>query len=264
MKGDRQKKNCIFLTRPRKECIEALRVLVGGGTNVLACVGKENENDILDEYCKQENIKCYTEKEMYQVFEKIEFKYETLLISYLFPHLIKKEILTQKNILPINFHPAPLPKYRGCACSFFFLFESEEQEKEYAVTAHYINEKFDEGDIIKIKKFKFQNNTGRYVNNLVHKKLLELLEEVMREYYENGLKTIKQDNTKANYYSLKRLEDIKKITKNDNLNTINKKIEAFWFPPYHGAYLDICGERFTLVNENLLKEISDIYDKILD
>ena len=35
-----------------------------------------------------------------------------------------------------------------------------------------------------------------------------------------------------------------------------KKIRAFWFPPYDGAYVEINGQKYTLINRQLLEEIA--------
>ena len=42
---------------------------------------------------------------------------------------------------------------------------------------------------------------------------------------------------------------MKQIRDGDN---IEKKIRAFWFPPYDGAYVKINGQKYTLINRQLL------------
>ena len=37
---------------------------------------------------------------------------------------------------------------------------------------------------------------------------------------------------------------------------VEKKIRAFWFPPYDGAYVEIKGQKYTLINRQLLEEIA--------
>ena len=39
-------------------------------------------------------------------------------------------------------------------------------------------------------------------------------------------------------------------------DNIEKKIRAFWFPPYDGAYVEINGQKYTLINRQLLEEIA--------
>ena len=49
------------------------------------------------------------------------------------------------------------------------------------------------------------------------------------------------------------MEAMKQIRDGDN---IEKKIRAFWFPPYDGAYVEINGQKYTLINRQLLEEIA--------
>jgi hypothetical protein len=38
---------------------------------------------------------------------------------------------------------------------------------------------------------------------------------------------------------------------------VDRKVRAFWFPPYDGAYVEHDGEKFTLVNRPILDEFAD-------
>ena len=46
---------------------------------------------------------------------------------------------------------------------------------------------------------------------------------------------------------------MKQILDGDN---IEKKIRRLWFPPYDGAYVEINGQKYTLINRQLLEEIA--------
>lgn len=252
----------IFFGTERVESIQALKILLEE-TNLLFCVGKNEEDDLLNQFCKKNGITCYKNSEFYELLEKnkIYFNGETLLVSYLFPNLIRKEILNYSEIIPINFHPAPLPEYKGCACSCFFLYENDGNH-EYGVTAHYINEKFDEGDLIKVNSFKVEGEwSGKSFNNFVLNKLLELFIEIIYLYKHKKLERNKQDADSGRYYSRKKLNQIKVVNSSDDLETINRKIESFWFPPYHGATIEVNGQNFTLVNDKILREISKLYNR---
>lgn len=53
----------------------------------------------------------------------------------------------------INFHPAPLPEYRGRNLCYHAIMN---REKEFGATVHYMDENFDTGDIIDVEKFWIQ------------------------------------------------------------------------------------------------------------
>jgi methionyl-tRNA formyltransferase len=38
---------------------------------------------------------------------------------------------------------------------------------------------------------------------------------------------------------------------------INLKIRAFWFPPYDGAYINVKGTRYTLINDFILNQLAE-------
>ena len=54
------------------------------------------------------------------------------------------------------------------------------------------------------------------------------------------------------YLSRKEMEEMKRINPGDDVDT---KIRAFWFPPYDGAYVELDGKRYTLVNRKILEEL---------
>jgi methionyl-tRNA formyltransferase len=68
-------------------------------------------------------------------------------ISYRF--MLPQEVLDIPPLGGVNFHAAPLPKYRGCAPLNWAVINGE---KETAITFHYLVKKADEGDIIAQEK----------------------------------------------------------------------------------------------------------------
>ena len=59
------------------------------------------------------------------------------------------------------------------------------------------------------------------------------------------------------YFSLKELERNKLICEDESIESIEKKIRAFWNPPYSGAQIEIKGKRYTVINEHILSWIAD-------
>ena len=52
--------------------------------------------------------------------------------------------------------------------------------------------------------------------------------------------------------AMKKLE-ISELSQED----IDLKIRAFWFPPYDGAFIEVNGKKYTLVNNDILKQLQD-------
>ena len=57
------------------------------------------------------------------------------------------------------------------------------------------------------------------------------------------------------YLSRKELEDMKCL--NPATDDIDRKIRAFWFPPYDGAFIELNGKRYTLINRQILSSLAD-------
>ncbi|MDC1239967.1 formyltransferase family protein [Litorivicinus sp.] len=64
-------------------------------------------------------------------------------------YILPDKLLKKSKIAAINFHPAP-PEYPGSGCINFALYEGE---KIYGVTAHLMNEKVDNGQILEVRRF---------------------------------------------------------------------------------------------------------------
>jgi methionyl-tRNA formyltransferase len=67
------------------------------------------------------------------------------IFSISFPFLLPETVLSYGQDKFINFHPGPLPQYRGPMPIFEVL---KNQETETAICAHFMNARFDEGNII--------------------------------------------------------------------------------------------------------------------
>ena len=80
---------------------------------------------------------------------KISKNYD-YLISFLNSRYISKSVRKKIKINSFNFHPGP-PEYPGFGCYNFALLD---QVNFYGSTIHVINDKFDSGKIVNVKKFK--------------------------------------------------------------------------------------------------------------
>ena len=90
--------------------------------------------------------------------------------------ILSKNFIQKAKIAAINFHPAP-PEFPGSGCINFALYE---ESQEYGVTAHIVNEKIDNGEIIDVMKFKIDSNES--LDSLLkktHKNLHILCERII-------------------------------------------------------------------------------------
>ena len=240
---------------------EALKILLAKKVWVVGCVFEESRPNQLSELCDQNNIPCYTNSQMYEALEAGELPHFDLGISYLYHRLIKPSLIEFANDTIINFHPAPIQVHRGVAACCYCLLK---EYKEWAVTAHYIAAGIDEGDIIMERKFSIEGiQNGVEAENYIQKQSLQLFQDVITLFLDDvEIPRKKQDLSRGCYFGRKELEQEKIINITDDVQMIDKKIRSLWLPPYHGASIEIGGKRYTLVNEELLQEIAELYEKI--
>lgn len=179
-----------------------------------------------------------------------------LIISYLYPKKISKDILDLAKIGAINFHPAILPENRGYRTYPFAILENT---SEYGVTCHLMNEKFDTGDIIDIQKFSIdpEKETCLSLKKKAHSYLLLLFKTIVSyvvRYNELPTATKQSKGKSCNLNKLEYLKfvDLRKIKAEE----LKRHIRAFWCPPHHTAKIMVDGEEFSLISEEILKELT--------
>lgn len=111
-----------------------------------------------------------------------------------FDHLIPKELLNIPKHGFINCHPSLLPQYRGGNPYFHVIANGE---KKTGVTIHYMDEKFDTGNIIDQKEIElFPNETfGTLFNKLNFESAQMILKVVNKLEKEGSLQGKKQIDT---------------------------------------------------------------------
>jgi phosphoribosylglycinamide formyltransferase-1 len=88
----------------------------------------------------------------------------------------------------INIHPALLPKYGGKGMYGMHIHKSvvENNEKETGITIHYVNENYDEGNIIFQQKVELtENDTPEDVASKIHELEQKYFPEVIERLLEN-------------------------------------------------------------------------------
>lgn len=209
-----------------------------------------NSDFELKKICNENNIRILTEEEIKCLWEEGVFSIDYIISFYW--KRVKKEILNIPKKGGINFHPGPLPEARGSGYHVAIL----ENWGYWGVTAHYMDEEFDTGAIIECRHFPIDSQiVNRDLLQLTHKQLCLLFEDVMdRVVYEKPIVGKRQGE--GRYFSIREIENSKEIYLDDDPEEIDRKIRAFWNPPYNGAQITIHGQKYTVINEKILKWIA--------
>lgn len=111
-----------------------------------------------------------------------------LIVLAGFLWLIPNEIISSFRNKIINIHPALLPKYGGKGMYGSFVHESviKNKEKESGITIHYVNEFYDEGQIIFQKKVIVSENDtpeslAKKIHTLEYKYFPEIIEQILNK-----------------------------------------------------------------------------------
>ncbi len=250
----------IFLGR-KPMASRAAQFLLNQGIGINLIVAPPN--DSLNKFAKLNKIPIiHDDKLLYGMIEDNDKRVRDvdLVISYLYWQRILMPLIKLPSRGCINFHPAPLPDYKSRAGYNTAILNDR---GDFGVSAHIIDsEEFDAGPIIKVLRFSTESSEN--VMTLVEKsqkKLLVLFRQVIRLFMEREeIETY--ENQGGLYWTKEQLEKLKRINpKKDSLDDIHKKIKAFFFPPYHGAFIEIKGEKFTLIDEEMLNYLSRTLNK---
>jgi methionyl-tRNA formyltransferase len=145
-----------------------------------------------------------------------------VLISVCYHAKIPNEVLN-KYPKAINFHPAPLPKYRGWAVYNFGLYN---EEKQWGVTAHEMTEDIDGGDILEVMYFNLKNETVQSLRKKSQEYLVILLKIVIKKLLEKKAFSRDIQNKNGNYYSKKMFDKLRILTTDMDADEIKKRVHA--------------------------------------
>ncbi|NQY86066.1 MAG: hypothetical protein HRT34_15070, partial [Alcanivorax sp.] len=112
------------------------------------------------------------------------------------------------------------------------------------------------GEIIQVREFPVerQRETARTLEAKAQPLLLAQFQEITERLLASAPRLATTPNTGGRYVSRARMEAMKEVKEGDD---VERKIRAFWFPPYDGAYKVINGVKCTLVSRTILESLAD-------
>lgn len=171
-----------------------------------------------------------------------------LIISFLFPWKIPTPVLMKARYGGVNYHPAPLPHYRGVHCAAFAILN---KENSYSVTCHFMTEFLDDGSILAEKNCPiYPDDTEFSLETRAKEELLTLFREVVRDVL---WRRVPRESlpwpSRGRLYTKKMYETARIVSSAENVD-LRLLARAFWHPPNSAAILVDKGARHFLVPEN--------------
>jgi len=230
-------------------------------TNLCYIVLKDNNiNSLLRKEFLNSKTEILTHESFLEGIKKNQIKALNYIFSLYYQKKIEKSILIYPNKGCINFHPAPLPVYRGVGNYSRCILEGR---STWGVSAHFMDEEFDNGDIIDVNEFDIDEHTETYYSLEIKslKQMKKLFSKVVYNVVQNRVTSlnIEIEKDKIKYLTRVDVQKMKLIGKNDNAELISKKIRAFWRPPFDGASITIGNKKFTIVDDFILNELGKFY-----
>jgi methionyl-tRNA formyltransferase len=241
----------------KRSAVRALEHLVDTGWEVRAVVAAEPDaftrpEQRLDQAAERHGLPL---TDVGAVYERLGGGEEVdVVVSFLFWERIREPLISAPRVGCLNFHPAPLPDIRGLGG---FNVAIAEGMSEWGVSAHFVDADFDTGDLVGVDRFPLDPDTETAYSLDVKSqaRLYELFADVM-DRVSAGEELPRTPQGDGRYISREEFEELRSICPGDD---VERKVRAFWYPPYPGATIEVDGRELTVVDERLLRELALLY-----
>ena len=195
------------------------------------CAKYSTKDKTLENYSKIHKIDYYKHKNVNSnEFVSILKKYNCdLFVSMSFDQIFKSSIINLPKFKTINCHAGKLPFYRGRSILNWALINDE---KEFGITVHYVDEGIDTGDIILQKCFQISDQDN-YKTLLLraHNECANILYEAILLFKKGSAKSFKQTKIHPKgFYCSRILKGDEIINWNQTSREIFNFVRAFCFP----------------------------------
>ena len=176
--------------------------------------------------------------------KKLYKKKYDIIISYINPWVLPKEILSKTKLYNINFHPGSI-EYPGIGCFNFALYN---KCKNFGATAHLMSEKVDSGKIIMTKNFKcFKKDTIDTLSIKTYKSLLIIFKKLIKYFFENNSIPESKLRWKRLPYTRKELNHLARLDIKMNKNEFNRRLKATFYSKFESPEIIIYGNKFKYI-----------------
>ena len=249
----------VYLGKDKPSVTRGLRFLVEKGVELAAVVAPPDGDGTSDLATTASNLglPVCTDDDLYQRIDAGELEVD-LVVSFLYWKRIRRPLIEAPRLGCINMHPAPLPDFRGVSGYSIAILENLDA---WGVSAHFVDETFDTGDLIEVRRFPIDAaaETALTLERKTQAALLELFEDLMGRVLQ-GLPLPRSPQGEGRYVSRDDFERLRMVGPKDSVEDVLRKIRAFWYPPHGGARMNIRGVDLTLIDEGLLREIAGLYE----
>jgi methionyl-tRNA formyltransferase len=243
------------MAKCKRSAARALEWLVGEGAEVVAVVAGEpdeftHDEQRVDAVARRHGLTLVS----YEELSASPPDDVDLVISFLFWKRIREPVLSLGRSGCLNFHPAPLPDIRGLGGYNIAVLDAM---SEWGVSCHFVDAEFDTGDLVEVERFPIDPDTATAlsvdIDSQAH--MFGLFGRVMRRVLA-GEELPRTPQGPGRYVGREEFESLRRVRPGDD---VERKLRAFWYPPYPGAVIEVDGNDLTLVGDRLLTEVARVY-----
>ena len=244
----------------KRSAVAALEHLVESGCEVPAVVAPEPDGLLadsqrLDLAARRLGLRLASDDELYAEIADGSLADIDLVLSFLFWKRIRPPLIELGRVGCLNFHPAPLPDIRGIGGYNVAILEDF---AEWGVSAHFVDEEFDTGDLVRVDRFPIdrEGETALSLDLRSQERLLAVYRDVIDAALA-GETLPRQPQGEGRYVTREEFETLRRVGPDDPPELTERRIRAFWYPPFDGATIEVGGRNLTLVDGSLLKQAAD-------
>jgi methionyl-tRNA formyltransferase len=252
----------VLLGKHKRSAVGALEHLLGSGWEVAAVVAPEDPGGAapqqrLDEAARSHGVPLATDDELYAALDgstgaRFDLAGVDLVLSFLFWKRLRAPLIGLGRTGCLNFHPAPLPDMRGVGGYNVAILEGF---SEWGVSAHFVDEGFDTGDLVRVDRFPIDpdSETALSLDITSQERLLAVFRNVT-DAVAAGEGLARTPQGEGRYVTREEFEGLRRVRPGDPPGLTDRRVRAFWYPPYDGATVEVGGRELTLVDRRLLEQ----------
>lgn len=185
-----------------------------------------------------------------------------LLLSAAYPQIFSSKLIELPPLGAVNFHPSLLPKFRGAHPHFWVIAKGENYS---GLTAHFMTEKIDKGEIVAQLKFLIENFNYSELYDKIVEETPNVVKLVQEFFFSDNPIPLKQSDNEVSYYRNDRIIHHRVFwnihTAEEIVNLIRTQ-KAFCF--FRGKKIQLLEAYVAKSNRNLTNNISVESGTILD
>jgi methionyl-tRNA formyltransferase len=254
----------VFMGKCKRSAANALEWLVQRGCDVAAVVAAPPDTltrpeQRLDLVAQRHGLPLVGDDDLYAAMADpagtdLDLEGVDVVISFLFWKRIREPLISLGRVGCLNFHPAPLPDMRGLGGYNVAILEGR---GDWGVSCHFVEETFDTGDLVAVDRFPLDPDAATALSLDIdsQERLLALFERVMTAVIA-GRELPRTPQGEGRYVTREELDELRRVRPGDDLD---RKLRAFWYPPWPGAVIEVDGRVLILVDERLLADAAEAY-----